>query len=62
MQQSKESTVHYWGLKKQMADLKKEQEEFYNGRKKLALLQKWDIVKAKREVMYEEMIRIRRKF
>ena len=42
-----------------MADLKKEQEEFYNGRKKLALLQKWDIVKAKREEMYQEMIRTR---
>jgi hypothetical protein len=41
MQPLKESTVQFWGLKKHMADLRREQEEYYNYRKNLALLNKW---------------------
>lgn len=62
MKPLKESTVQFWELKKQMADLRREQEEHYNFRKNLALLNKWQIVKTRKQEMIQENIKIRQKF
>lgn len=61
MRPMKESTVQFWAMKKQMAHLRKEQEEYYNHRKNLAQLNKWEIVKARKQLLLQENSRIRQR-